>query len=136
MALNEYAKKIAYFFHASLQATSCYPNTDCALAHVMHAGVEQGLLANGQCFTTTQLGRGLQALGSMDRIDDLIPSRNRFVSSDYHARKPSPTLFKAALDVLRVARREAGEYSAHRLADRSRHRPGQASRHEDRFVRG
>jgi len=33
-SLNEYSRKVAYFFHASLQGTACYPGAAAALRHV------------------------------------------------------------------------------------------------------
>jgi hypothetical protein len=60
-SLNELSRKIAYFFHASLQGTACYPGAAAALRHVREAGLEQGLLGEGQCFTPLQLQRGLAA---------------------------------------------------------------------------
>src|SRR6185369_4255608 len=59
-ALNELGRKIAYFFHASLQGTACYPGSVEALSAVSAAGLRQGLLAEAQCFTTVQLSRGLK----------------------------------------------------------------------------
>ncbi|MFL5330200.1 MAG: HAD family hydrolase [Gemmataceae bacterium] len=97
-SLNEYSRKIAYFFHASLQATACYPTTDAALTQLTNAGLEQGVLADAQCFTMVQLRRGLDKLGSSHRIDELIPLKNRFLSCDYNGRKPSPRLFRHAVD--------------------------------------
>src|SRR3954452_24782634 len=58
-AMNELSRKVAYFFHASLQGTACYEGAAQAMRHVADAGLSQGLLADGQCFTTVQLGRGL-----------------------------------------------------------------------------
>src|SRR6202040_2723738 len=49
-ALNEYSRKVAYFFHASLQGTACYPGAAQALQAVRDAGLKQGLLGDGQCF--------------------------------------------------------------------------------------
>lgn len=99
-SLNEYAKKVAYFFHCSLQATCCYHTTDVALAGVAGAGLQQGLLADAQCFTTAQLQRGLVALGSSVQLDDVIPRQFRFLSSELNARKPSVNFFKAAVQKL------------------------------------
>src|SRR5439155_5173884 len=58
-SLNEFSRKVAYFFHASLQGTSCYPGAAEALRTVQEAGLVQGLLADGQFFTPVQLQRGL-----------------------------------------------------------------------------
>src|SRR5207244_11299138 len=60
-SLNEYSRKIAYFFHASLQGTAAQPEAALALRLVADAGLQQGLLADGQCFTGVQLARGLKA---------------------------------------------------------------------------
>src|SRR5437870_12034944 len=50
-SLNEFSRKVAYFFHACLQGAACYPGAAQALAHVKKSGLVQGLLADGQCFT-------------------------------------------------------------------------------------
>src|SRR5207237_4288442 len=60
-SLNEFSKKVAFFFHASLQGTACYPGAVEALKHVKAAGILQGLITDSQCFTLTQLQRGLLA---------------------------------------------------------------------------
>lgn len=99
-ALNEYSKKIAYFFHSSLQATSCYHTTDVALSEIRSSGLFQGLLADGQCFTSVQLQRGLNALGCTERLDMLMPEKFRFLSYAWHGRKPSDRLFRHAVEGL------------------------------------
>jgi FMN phosphatase YigB (HAD superfamily) len=99
-SLNEYARKVAYFFHASLQGTACYAGTDRALRAVHDAGLAQGLCADGQCFTPVQLQRGLDALGGGVRLDDVTPAALRVVSCDVRGRKPSERLFRHALDQL------------------------------------
>src|SRR5205807_8727547 len=71
-SLNEYSRKVAYFFHASLQGTACYPGAAAALRHVADAGLTQGLLADAQCFTTVQLQRGLARQDPAARLDELI----------------------------------------------------------------
>src|SRR2546423_3571251 len=42
-ALNEYAKKVAYFFHASLQGTGAYPNAARAVRDLNANGIHQWL---------------------------------------------------------------------------------------------
>ena len=49
-ALNEYSRKVAYFFHASLQGTACYPGAADALRHVASAGLTQGLAGRRTMF--------------------------------------------------------------------------------------
>lgn len=99
--LEDYSKKIAYFFHRSLQGTACYPGAREALAHVHHQLHRQGLLANGQCFTGIQLARGLRSLEAAESLDTLIPPHWRVLSHEVRARKPSERLFRTLLDRFR-----------------------------------
>jgi FMN phosphatase YigB (HAD superfamily) len=95
-SLNEYGRKVAYFFHASLQGTACYPGAAAALRHVSSAGLAQGLLADAQCFTTVQLQRGLAAQGPVN-LDDVMPSDLRALSYEVRGRKPSERLLRHSL---------------------------------------
>lgn len=96
-SLNEFSRKVAYFFHASLQGTACYPGAATALRHVAESSLMQGLLADGQCFTLVQLQRGLTAQDESARLDDLLTSDCVSLSYEIHARKPSERLFRHAL---------------------------------------
>jgi phosphoglycolate phosphatase-like HAD superfamily hydrolase len=98
-SLNEYSRKVAYFFHASLQGTGCYPGAAAALRHVAGAGLAQGLLADAQCFTTVQLQRGLAAQQPVS-LDEVIPPELRTLSFEVRARKPSERLFRQGLQQL------------------------------------
>lgn len=95
-SLDEFVKKIAYFFHASIQGAGPYPGAADALRLTAERGTIQGLLANGQCFTPGQLQRCLRQQDPGFELDATIPSTLRVVSSDKKARKPSETLFRAA----------------------------------------
>lgn len=95
-SLNEYAKKVAYFFHASLQGTAAYEGAARALEHVHSCGVLQGLVADAQCFTLVQLQRALTAQSAV-RVDDVIDKHLRSLSCDIGGRKPSERLFKHLL---------------------------------------
>ena len=99
-AMNEYSRKVAYFFHASLQGTACYEGAAAALRHVSASGLRQGLLADGQCFTTLQLQRGLSAQDGSARLDDLLSPSLVVLSCDLRGKKPSERLFRKALDDL------------------------------------
>jgi FMN phosphatase YigB (HAD superfamily) len=99
-SLNEFSRKMAYFFHASLQGTAAYPGAVTALRHVREAGLEQGLLGEGQCFTTLQLQRGLSAQDADVRLDDLLTEDLVILSVERRARKPSERLFKHAFELL------------------------------------
>jgi HAD-hyrolase-like len=99
-SLNEYSRKVAYFFHASLQGTACYPGADAALKVVADAGLVQGLCADGQLFTSVQLQRGLDAGGGGLRLDAVIPPELQVFSYEVKGKKPSERLFRQALDRL------------------------------------
>lgn len=99
-SLNEFGQKVAYFFHASLQGTACYPGAVTALRHVTDSGLTQGLLTDGQVFTPIQLQRGLTPQDPAIRLDQLIPSGFQVLSYQVGVRKPSLDLFRQALAVL------------------------------------
>jgi FMN phosphatase YigB (HAD superfamily) len=99
-SLNEFSRKVAYFFHASLQGSDCYAGAARALKQVAAAGLAQGWLDNGQCFTPVQLQRGLQAQDKSARLDDLFAPDLRVLSHEHRSRKPSEQLFRPMLDRL------------------------------------
>ncbi len=108
-ALNEFSRKVAYFFHASLQGTACYPGAAEALRAVASAGLKQGFLADGQCFTRLQLQRGLKEQDETLALDEVCPSELSFLSCDLRARKPSERLFRHALSKLQELGLESQE---------------------------
>jgi FMN phosphatase YigB (HAD superfamily) len=97
-SLNELARKVAYFFHASLQGVSCQPGAAAVMRHLASAGVAQGLLSDGQCFTTVQLSRALRAEGA--DLSSLLDSRLCALSYQAGARKPSERIFRKAREAL------------------------------------
>jgi hypothetical protein len=99
-SLNEYSRKVAYFFHASLQGTRCYRGAAEALRHVHEAGLVQGLLADAQCFTLTQLERGLGEQDPAANLDAWIDPGLRILSYEVRGRKPSDRIFRRALSAL------------------------------------
>ena len=97
---DDFTKKVAYFYHASIQGCGAYPHAADALRLVADGGRVQGLLADGQCFTAAQLQRGLNAQSPDFPLTNCVPVKFRFLSSEHKARKPSETLFRAALATL------------------------------------
>lgn len=93
-SLNEYSRKIAYFFHTSIQGTRCQEGAARAIEHIHSCGLRQGLIADGQCFSTVQLQRGLRDQGCSQALDDLVPTELRALSHELRGRKPSERLFK------------------------------------------
>ncbi len=108
-SMNEFSRKVAYFFHASLQGTACYDGAAGALKHVREAGLEQGLLADGQCFTTVQLQRGLAAQDDEVRLEDLLSDGLSVLSSELRGKKPSERLFRRAVELLQEKGISPGE---------------------------
>jgi FMN phosphatase YigB (HAD superfamily) len=103
-SLNEFSRKVAYFFHASLQGTACYAGAARALRHVKQAGLPQGLVADAQCFTLVQLQRGLSRQDATAKLDELVDPDLRACSWEVRARKPSERLFRHLL--INLAERE------------------------------
>lgn len=96
-SMNEYVKKIAYFYHASIQGSGPYPGAADALKLLAERGVHNGLLADGQCFTAGQLQRCLRQQDPDFDLSAVVPPALRVISAEKKARKPSDTLFKAAV---------------------------------------
>jgi FMN phosphatase YigB (HAD superfamily) len=96
-SLNEFSRKVAYFFHASLQGVAPYPGGGAALAQIKESGLTQGLLGNGQCFTAAQLKHALNRQDGAIEIDNLVDPGLRFLSYEVRARQPSERLFRQAV---------------------------------------
>ena len=95
--LKEFAEKIAYFFHASLQGTSAAPNAHTTLTSIAEAGFRQGALANAQCFTLVQLTRALREQGTMFDVTTLLSDSLNVLSYEWGIRKPSISLYAQSL---------------------------------------
>jgi FMN phosphatase YigB (HAD superfamily) len=108
-SLNELSRKVAYFFHASLQGTAAYPGAAEAMKFVHEAGLAQGLLADGQCFTTVQLQRGLTAQDASAKLDTLLDKGLIALSYELRGKKPSERLFRHTLAQLQAKGIESDE---------------------------
>jgi FMN phosphatase YigB (HAD superfamily) len=99
-SLNEYSRKIAFFFHASLQGTACYDSAAGLLKRLHDREITVGLIADAQSFTLVQLQRGLAAQDAAARVDDWVAKDLRILSFEVGAKKPSERLFKQALTAI------------------------------------
>ncbi len=99
-SLDEYVKKVAYFYHASIQGAGAYAGAADTLAGFDRQRVVQGLLADGQCFTPGQLRRCLRKQDADFDLDETLPPAMRFLSAERKARKPADALFRAASEAL------------------------------------
>ena len=95
-SLDDSAKKMAYFFHASIQGSGPYPGAVDAVRMIAEGGRAQGLLADGQAFTAAQLQRCMKVQDPDFETDAYFPAVMRFISGERKAKKPSETLFKLA----------------------------------------
>ena len=94
----EFVRKLAYFFHASLQGCGAYPGAADAVKAVEAAGLAQGLFGDGQTFTTAQVAKAFKADDPGFEVGRYFPASLVVLSAEKKARKPSDTLFKAAVD--------------------------------------
>jgi FMN phosphatase YigB (HAD superfamily) len=99
-SLNEYVRKVAYFYHASIQGVGAYPGAADTIRMLAERGITNGLLADGQVFTPAQLHKCLREQDPTFDVAAAFPPALRVISSEKKARKPSDTLFKAAADAL------------------------------------
>ena len=93
----ELAEKVAYFFHNNLQATEAQPGSVRAITDLNAMGIPQGILADGQSFTTVQLIRALLSQGLTAPIHDIFPPDRTLLSYQMGIRKPSKSLIQYSL---------------------------------------
>jgi FMN phosphatase YigB (HAD superfamily) len=117
--LGDFAEKVAYFFHANLQGVAASDHVVDTLRQVASAGMRQGLLDDGQPFTTEQLLRAFRQQGPVQSLGEFISASVTTVSSALHVRKPSPSLFSAGFAPLirQGVEPQAILYVSHRLED-------------------
>ena len=94
---QEYAAKIAYFFHASLQGTDAAPGALITLTAIAEGGLRQAALADAQCFSLVQLTRALRQQGNMPYIESFLPESLNTLSYEWGIRKPSISLFAQSI---------------------------------------
>jgi hypothetical protein len=99
-SLNEFSRKVAYFFQASLQGVGCYAGAAAALRFVAGRGLAQGLVGEGQCFTFDQLKRCLNQQDSEANLPAWIDPKLCALSYSVRARPPSERPFRQVLGVL------------------------------------
>ena len=95
---DEYAEKVAFFFHSCLAGVAAMDNATTVVKAVADAGFAQGLLADGQSFTLTQLLRAFQATTKLPPLNQLFAPGCVILSCDVGVRKPSRTLFNTAAE--------------------------------------
>jgi FMN phosphatase YigB (HAD superfamily) len=99
-SLNEFCRKVAYFFHASLQGVAAYAGAADALGFVKSRRLVQGLLGDGQCFTVDQLKRQLRQQSPQADLGEFYDPELCVLSYSVKARPPSERPFREALGIL------------------------------------
>ena len=98
-SLPDFAKKLAYFYQASIQGAGAYPGAAETIAAIAAGGRTQGLLADGQCFTFGQLQKCVKQQDPGFDASATFPINLRLISAERKAKKPSETLFRAAAQI-------------------------------------
>jgi FMN phosphatase YigB (HAD superfamily) len=124
--IDRFSEKVAFYFHAALQGTAAGVNALSALRHVRKAGLAQGLVGDGQCFTLVQLARALRAQGPVPPLSKLFSRGCVSLSFQFGVRQPAATLFEACL--ARLAEREITPGQVLHVAPRLREELGPAKR--------
>src|SRR5262249_25783648 len=101
-AQNEFVKKIAYFFHASIQGCRAYPGAAAVVRLIAEGGRPNALLADGKCFTPAQIHKASRVQDPSFDVNNFFPAPLRILSADKKSKKPSDALFKAAADALKA----------------------------------
>jgi len=99
--LEECAVKIAYFFHRSLQGVGAQVGAADTVNWLHENRYWQGLLADGQAFTSLHLERCFAEQNPQVHVDQCIPPMNRVLSHAIRGRKPSERLFREMINKLR-----------------------------------
>lgn len=95
---DEFAEKVAFFFHSCLQGVAAMDNAALVVKAVAEAGLVQGILSDGQSFTLTQLLRAFQATTKLPPLGRLFAAGCVVLSCDVGVKKPSRTLFSTAAE--------------------------------------
>jgi FMN phosphatase YigB (HAD superfamily) len=99
--LEEFAEKVAYFFHSCLQGFEAEEGALELLRALPLVGKRVGLIANGQRFTPVQMLRAFQRQGTLPSLDDVLDPALVTISWREGVRKPSKSLYQAALERFR-----------------------------------
>ncbi len=95
-SLEQFGEKVAYFFHESLQGHEAAPDAARTLSRIAEAGLQQGLLADAQCFSVPQMQRDLLQQEPSTQLATLFRPELMVLSCKEGVRKPSKSLFAAA----------------------------------------
>jgi len=98
---DEFAEKVAYFFHGCLQGVEARGGAVRAMTSLSGQGTLQGCLSDGQSFTLVQMLQALSFQGELPPLFELFRRNSLVFSHDVGVRKPSKSLFIHAVENLR-----------------------------------
>jgi len=106
---DQFAEKVAFFFHQSLQGVAAADGAAGVLTAIADSSCRQTLLADAQPFTLVQLLRGLGRDATLPPLGKLLDADAMTLSCQLGLRKPSPPLYQACLNRLAEDGIEPGE---------------------------
>lgn len=101
--LEEFAGKVAYFFHSCLQGLEAEDGALELLRALPLLGKRVGVIANAQRFTPVQMLRAFRGQGTLRSLDELFDPGLVTLSCREGIRKPSKSLYLRALERFRRA---------------------------------
>ena len=102
-SLNEYVKKVAFFYQMSLQGAAAYPNAGSVLLEMRNAGWSLGLWGDGQCFTAAHVAHLIRQKDLDGPPTVWFPESLEALSYEVKARKPSESLTRLMARKLEAA---------------------------------
>jgi FMN phosphatase YigB (HAD superfamily) len=116
--LEQYAEKVAFFFHSCLQGIEAEEEA-CETLQILYRAKPLGLLDNAQRFTAVQMLRAFRRQGTLRSLDEVFDPALITFSYREGMRKPSKSLFRRAVERFRKKGIAAGQvlYVGTRLRD-------------------
>ena len=99
--VDEFAEKVAYFFHCSLQGMEAREGAVSVMSDLAGREIRQGCLSDGPEFSVVQLLRSLSVQGVLPALHEVFSSGVMLFSGVQGVRKPSQSLFREAVSRLR-----------------------------------
>jgi FMN phosphatase YigB (HAD superfamily) len=117
--IDDFAAKVAYFFHASLQGVQAAGGARATLAELTSLGIRQGLLADAQVFTLPQCLFALKQQGGFSSLAEVLSAECMTLSYQAKLIKPSPSFYASAVESFKKVgiRPEEVLHVSHRLKD-------------------
>jgi FMN phosphatase YigB (HAD superfamily) len=100
--VDEFAEKVAYFFHCCLQGLEAREGAVHVMTDLSGREIRQGCLSDGPEFGLVQLLRALSLQAVLPPLYELFGSGVVLFSSQLGVRKPSQSLFQEAVSRLRT----------------------------------